>query len=79
MGRASVFRGKDGGVRVQGILTRKGGKYFEQRRKQLERLYREVLGHAPTTVSDADVIEFLALGDENTRAYLQREAGRASP
>jgi hypothetical protein len=69
-GRASIFRGKESGVRVQGVLTRKGGQHFEVRRRMLAKLYREVFGRAPATVSDADVIEFLAIGEEATRAYL---------
>lgn len=71
-GRASVFRGKAGGVRVQGILTQRGGAAFERRRRELQRLYLASRGHLPTAVSDADVIEFLALGFEETRDYLAR-------
>lgn len=69
-GRASIFRGKDRGVRVQGILTRNGGEAFEQRRSELARLYRKVRRRKPTVVSDADVIEFLALGEQATVIYL---------
>lgn len=70
-GRASIFRGKANGVRVQGILTREGGKQFEAARGELAALYRAIKGVKPTVVSDADVIEFLARGQANTEAYLE--------
>jgi hypothetical protein len=70
-GRASIFRGKENGVRVQGILTRAGGKAFERRRAELAKLHRAVTGETPAVVSDADVIEFLAVGEELTRYYLK--------
>jgi hypothetical protein len=63
------------GVRVQGILTKEAGKRFELARKALERLYTDVIGRAPTVVSDSDVIEFLARGDKATRKYLE-ESGQ---
>lgn len=73
-GRASIFRGKADGVRVQGILTKRGGRAFEQTRRSLAKLYRDVRGAAPNVVSDADVIEYLAIGEGATREYL--EAGQ---
>jgi hypothetical protein len=73
MGRASIFRGKENGVRVQGILTREGGKALEARRSELAKLCRKILGHKPTNVSDADVIEYLARGETGTAAYLQAQ------
>lgn len=69
-GRVSVFRGKDNGVRIQGVLTKEGGKAFERQRENLARLYTRVVGHAPTSISDADVVEFLARGEGETRRYL---------
>lgn len=70
-GRASIFRGKDNGVRVQGILTAQGGRAFEQRRRELAKLHKQVTKRTPATVSDADVIEYLALGEDSTVAYLE--------
>jgi hypothetical protein len=74
-GRHSIFRGKDGGIRVQGIITRAGGHRFEVAARRLERLYRDVVGAKPATISDADVIEYLARGDDDTRAYLEAQKG----
>lgn len=73
IGRASIFRGKDDGVRVQGVLTSKGGSAFERRRRDLTRIFRQVKNRKPTVVSDADVIEFLAIGEEATVAYLEQQ------
>lgn len=70
-GRASIFRGKADGVRVQGILTKKGGEAFERSRRDLEKLHKQVTKRTPATVSDADVIEYLALGEDATIAYLE--------
>jgi hypothetical protein len=65
-GRASIFRNKEGGARVQGTLTPAGSIRFERARKTLARLAaREV-----EQVSDADVVEFLARGEADTIAYL---------
>lgn len=66
MGRQSVFRGKKGGQRIQGLVTRRGGECFEGARRDLARLTQR----EPTQISDADVIEFLARGTANTRDYL---------
>ena len=70
-GRASIFRGKDDGVRVQGILTKTGGACFEGARARLRATYQRAVGEAPRSVSDADVIEFLARGETNTEHYLR--------
>ena len=70
-GRASIFRGKADGVRVQGILTKSGGEAFERSRRDLARLHRQVTKRKATVVSDADVIEYLALGEDATVAYLE--------
>jgi|SoimicmetaTmtLPB_FD_contig_31_35061119_length_384_multi_3_in_0_out_0_1 hypothetical protein len=58
MGRASIYRGKKGGDRVQGILTRDGSRLFQMRRKRLASLTRRPMQQ----VSDADVIEWMARG-----------------
>jgi hypothetical protein len=76
-GRASMFRGKEDGVRVQGLITKTGGAKFELARRALGDLYSEVYGVRPTTVSDADVIEYMARGKDGTRAYLEAERTRA--
>jgi hypothetical protein len=75
-GRHSIFRGKDGGDRLQGVITRDGSKAFERERRRLARLYRDITGQAPTVVSDADVIEYLARGEADTRGYLEAHAGK---
>jgi len=65
-GRESLFRGKRGGDRVQGVLTPVGSRRFEAARARLGRL----AGKESERVSDADVIEFLARGEEETRKIL---------
>lgn len=71
-GRASIFRDKEDGKNVHGIITKAGARRFEDRRKDLSELYQQVHGQRPTTVSDADVIEFMARGYDNTRDYLEK-------
>jgi hypothetical protein len=66
MGRASIFRDKEGGDRVQGVITKDGSKAFEAARKRLALLARRPV----TQVSDADTIEFLARGERSTERYL---------
>lgn len=78
MGRASIFRGKDDGVRIQGLITRRGGEYFELHRERLRKLYRRVMGQDPTTVSDADVIEYLSRGPVDTMQYLRDSKRRVN-
>ena len=73
MGRRSIFRGKADGYRVQAIITKVGGQRFERARRGLAALYERVYGVAPATISDADLVEALARGEEETEAYL---AGR---
>jgi hypothetical protein len=75
-GRVSIFRDKADGVRVQGVLTKKGGKAFERRRAELAKLHYHMMGVRPTVISDADVIEFLARGEWETRGYLGDERER---
>jgi len=66
-----MFRGKDNGVRLQGVLTKEGGACFEIRRQALAALYKRIMRKDPVTVSDADVIEYLARGAVETLHYLQ--------
>lgn len=75
-GRASIFREKIGGDRVQGLITPIGSVRFEHARIRLAKLATREREH----VSDADVIEYLARGEENTRVYLidQGEADKAA-
>ena len=65
-GRRSLFRGKAGGSRYQGVLTPVGSREFESARKRLARL----VGREAEGVSDADVMEFLARGEANSRKAL---------
>ena len=66
-GRASVFRDKRGGDRVQGNLTREGKAAFLEARRRLAKLSKRKL----SAVSDADVIEYLARGEEETTRILE--------
>lgn len=66
-GRASLFRDKKGGDRVQGVITPLGSSRFEAARKRLG----DLAGRDPEHVSDADVIEYLARGESATIAYFQ--------
>ena len=73
-GRRSIFRGKDKSIGIEARgLTRHGYTKFKQARATLVRLART---HAPslfstrTEASDADVIEYLARGHDDTVAYL---------
>jgi hypothetical protein len=75
-GRDAVFRGKVDGYRVQGVLTKKGGREFEDARKALALLYEAVTGQRLEHVSDADVIEAMARGVEGTREYLKQLHGK---
>lgn len=70
MGRNSIFRGKEDGYRVQAIITKVGGRRFDAARKELALLYRTIRGSEPTSVSDADVVEFLARGRADTENYI---------
>lgn len=58
MGRASIFRNKRGGKRVQGLLTKVGADAFRSQRRILATLTKRRV----RDVSDADVIEYLARG-----------------
>lgn len=69
-GRASIFRGKVGGQRVQGVITKPGSIRFTEARKRLAKL----AAFDPEHVSDADVIEYLAIGEAETIAYLEKVA-----
>jgi hypothetical protein len=77
-GRDSVFRGKVGGTRVQGIITRDGWRGFKAAKQRLIDVYASVFGDVPHTVSHADVIEFLARGQEESRGYFEwrKQKGR---
>jgi len=66
MGRPSVFRPKPPETNVHGRLTLEGRRMFELARKALAK----IVGWKSERVSDGDVIEFLARGERNTRAYL---------
>jgi len=68
-GRPCVFRNKDGGARVQGFITKVGARQFQAARARLAKLAPHV-----KHPSDADVIEYLAIGEDATRAYIARHA-----
>ena len=65
---APIFVGKDMAHRVQGIMTDVGKSDFEAGRKRLAQLA------GTKSASDGDTIEFLARGEADTIAYLQRKA-----
>lgn len=54
-------------VRIQGVISKPGSVKFEQARKTLAKL----VGWVPSRVSDADTIEFLARGRQETLKYLE--------
>lgn len=66
MGRPAVFRNKVPENNVHGRLTLEGQRYFDLARKTLARM----IDWKPERIGDSDVIEFLARGEKNTRAYL---------
>lgn len=68
-GRPSVFRNKQGGARVGGVITAHGSIKFEAARKRLAKLDGREVEHT----SDADVIEYLSRGDEATRKHLAEQ------
>lgn len=70
-GWPSIFRDKKGGDRVQGQITPIGSLRFERARKRLGKLADRDVEH----VSDADTIEYLARGEQETLDYL---TGRAT-
>lgn len=73
-GRKSIFRGKKGGMRVQGIITKIGAAKFREARARLANL----VDWKVRDVSKADVIEYLARGHDATVDYLtpKQSAGR---
>lgn len=68
-GRDSIFRHKEGGDRVQGVITKIGSEKFEAARGKLGKLAKRDRQH----VSDADTIEYLARGEADTRKYLAQK------
>ena len=68
-GRPAIFPGKTGDI-VRGGLTPIGTTKFEQARRRLAKL----AAWEVEDVSDADTIEFLALGEEATAKHLERQA-----
>lgn len=74
MGRWSIFRDKTNGTRVQGVLTAEGAIDFEMHREALRLLYRDIMRREPSSVSDADTIEFIARGTMKTARHLRAQA-----
>ena len=66
MARVSIFGNADG-PRVQGNLSRDAGEMFEDARLRLA----VIVGRDPKGVSDGAVIEFLARGERNAKAFLK--------
>jgi hypothetical protein len=67
-GQPAIFKNKTGD-RVQGGLTPRGSIRFELARRRLAKL----AGWDYEEVSDADTIEFLALGEALTKDYLAKQ------
>ncbi len=76
MGRKSIFRGKQGGCRVQSTLSPAACEGFELARLQLAALYRLVYRVDPPFVSDADTIEYQFRGHAGARLYLLAQRAR---
>ncbi len=72
MSCGNVFKGKATERKVQGIMTELGWRRFEVARRQLGAIYMSVVGRELARVSDGDVVEFLARGEDETRRYLRR-------
>jgi hypothetical protein len=74
IGRPAIFPGKTGdSVRVN-RLTPTGSTRFEQARKRLAKL----AGWEVEDVSDADCIEFLALGETATIKHLEEQRAKTA-
>jgi len=69
-GFPSIFRNKKGGTRYQGVLTKPGSARFEDARNSLAKLASRPVKR----ITDADVMEFLARGETETRKVLGIEA-----
>jgi hypothetical protein len=72
-GRFSIFPGKVDGVRIQGVLTKQGGRAFEQSRKALAKVFQLETGRKAPAISDADVVEYLARGEAATVEAIQAQ------
>jgi hypothetical protein len=64
-----MFRGKHGGDRVQGNITPAGSIAFEHARRRAAKM----AGWEVEEVSDADTIEFMALGEERARKIFESQ------
>ena len=74
-----MFGSKVDGVRVQGVLTRAGWDAFERMRGDCARFFERVTGRSFEHPSDAEVIEFMALGARASRERLtQRQSEEES-
>lgn len=75
-GRTSIYGPKDGGDRVQGVMTRTGSRLFEHARQRLNMLAKKHAGR-DYGVSDGETIEFLARclaeGEQAAIAAIKRE------
>lgn len=69
MGRPCVFRDKENGQNIHGRIRKVGAVEFEKARARLAKLAPHV-----KNPSDADVIEYLAIGDTATRAYIEQHS-----
>lgn len=71
MGRPSIFSPKNGKQAYHILaLTREGQRMFEDARKRLKTLARELIDWKGK-VSDADTVEFMLRGEAATVAYLK--------
>ncbi len=73
-GRTSIFPGKvnDSDHRVQAWLTHGGRERFELARAHLADMARKHLRRPPSSISDADTIEYLTLGELDTIKHLRK-------
>lgn len=69
MGRPCVFRDKENGQHVHGLIRKVGAQAFERARAELAKLAPHV-----KNPSDADVIEYLAIGKAATKAYIREHS-----
>lgn len=71
-GRFSIFGDKSTGRDIHGIISYMGAIAFKRAEKRLSAVYEDVMGRKPASVSEADVVEYLARGEAETRLALNK-------
>lgn len=71
MARDSMFGDLSGGKRLQGVISKRAAKRFETHRRNLAAMAATIGWNK--AVSDAAVIEYLALGLEQTVKFFKKK------